>query len=140
MEQDRRDKVGLMYVELIPCSQYRTSMFGGMDSFLSATCSSNVVFPILDKQSTVVTNDLTSAHKVQLYTHPLGPTRPYLLPAVICSEALTNKSLPRAERENLSILMSWAFSKRASLTRVSRCETENWDSSSSNCIFFRSCS
>lgn len=64
----------------------------------------------------------------RLITHPLGPTSPYLRPAVTLSEALTNRSLPRAEREKLSILMSVVPSSKTSFCFVSLWETENCDS------------
>lgn len=35
---------------LLPCSQRRTSMFGGIASFLAAICVKRVVFPILEKK------------------------------------------------------------------------------------------
>ena len=68
---------------------------------------------------------------VKRLTHPLGPTRPYLRPAVMERVALTNRSLPRAERENFSILMSEVFSNKTSLTFVSRWEKVKLDSCSS---------
>lgn len=47
--------------------------------------------------------NLSAIYETDLkYTYPLGPTRPYLLPAVICKLAFINKSLPRAEIEKLS--------------------------------------
>ena len=53
--------------------------------------------------------------------YPLGPTNPYFLPNVICSSALTNKSFPRADIENLSIYKDTEGSDLSFIVRICVC-------------------
>lgn len=54
-------------------------------------------------ENTIIMQSTTNDIVWNLVSYPLGPTNPYFLPNVICSSALTNKSFPRADIENLSI-------------------------------------